>query len=242
MNESHAASSQFDRPPADTRVASDQGCRPGDRASRMDTYQTEQEAFWAGSFGDEYSRRNVGGQILASNLSFFARALAQARGFSSCIEFGANVGNNLRALKLLYPSQEQFALEINPTAAESLCQHVSRDNIVVGSMLDFQPTRTWELVLIKGVFIHLSPDSLPTAYDVVHAAASKYVLVAEYFNPTPVSVPYRGHSERLFKRDFAGEMLDRFDDLRLIDYGFSYHRDTHFPQDDITWFLLQKMI
>ena len=26
----------------------------------------------------------------------------------------------------------------------------------------------------------------------------------------------------------------------LVDYGFSYHRDNSFPQDDITWFLLQK--
>jgi spore coat polysaccharide biosynthesis protein SpsF len=26
----------------------------------------------------------------------------------------------------------------------------------------------------------------------------------------------------------------------LIDYGFVYHRDTAHPQDDITWFLLEK--
>jgi spore coat polysaccharide biosynthesis protein SpsF len=44
----------------------------------------------------------------------------------------------------------------------------------------------------------------------------------------------------LFKRDFAGELLDRFSDLRLIDYGFVYRRDTHFPLDDISWFLFEK--
>ncbi|NDB35890.1 MAG: pseudaminic acid biosynthesis-associated methylase, partial [Flavobacteriia bacterium] len=42
------------------------------------------------------------------------------------------------------------------------------------------------------------------------------------------------------KRDFAGELLDTFPDLRLVDYGFAYKRDTSFPQDDITWFLLEK--
>jgi hypothetical protein len=57
----------------------------------------------------------------------------------------------------------------------------------------------------------------------------------------PVSVNYRGNTDRLFKRDFAGEMLDRFKDLRLLDYGFSYHRDNNFPQDDINWFLLEKV-
>jgi spore coat polysaccharide biosynthesis protein SpsF len=55
-----------------------------------------------------------------------------------------------------------------------------------------------------------------------------------------VSVPYRGHAERLFKRDFAGEMLKRYPKLRLLDYGFAYHGDANFPQDDITWFLLEK--
>jgi len=65
-------------------------------------------------------------------------------------------------------------------------------------------------------------------------------LVAEYYNPTPVSVTYRGHQDRLFKRDFSGELLDRFKDLRLIDYGFAYSRDPNHPQDDISWFLLEK--
>ena len=63
-------------------------------------------------------------------------------------------------------------------------------------------------------------------------------MVAEYYNPYPTKVPYRDNSDKLFKRDFAGELIDRFD-LRLVDYGFVYHRDK-FPQDDITWFLLEK--
>ena len=54
-----------------------------------------------------------------------------------------------------------------------------------------------------------------------------------------VTVNYRGNSDRLFKRDFAGELMDRYP-LRLIAYGFSYHRDNYFPQDDSTWFLLEK--
>ncbi|MBV7550115.1 hypothetical protein KW849_27925 [Pseudomonas sp. PDM26] len=56
----------------------------------------------------------------------------------------------------------------------------------------------------------------------------------------PVEAPYRGNSGKLFKRDFAGEMLDRYDDLHLVDYGFDYHRDRQFPVDDITWFVLEK--
>ena len=53
-------------------------------------------------------------------------------------------------------------------------------------------------------------------------------------------IKYRGNNDKLYKRDFAGEILEYFSNVELIDYGFSYHRDTSFPQDDITWFLLEK--
>lgn len=62
----------------------------------------------------------------------------------------------------------------------------------------------------------------------------------EYYSPAPVEVRYRGHDKKLFKRDFAGELLDRYTDLRLVDYGFVYHRDPNFAGDDLTWFMMQK--
>jgi spore coat polysaccharide biosynthesis protein SpsF len=64
--------------------------------------------------------------------------------------------------------------------------------------------------------------------------------VIEYYNPSPVSVPYRGHNDRLFKRDFAGEMLNKYPNLKALDYGFVYRRDPNFPLDDVTWFLMEK--
>jgi pseudaminic acid biosynthesis-associated methylase len=75
---------------------------------------------------------------------------------------------------------------------------------------------------------------------VLYAASRRYVLVCEYYNPVPVEVAYRGHAERLFKRDFAGEIMTLFPDLSLLDYGFVYHRDPVFPADDFNWFLMEK--
>jgi spore coat polysaccharide biosynthesis protein SpsF len=97
-----------------------------------------------------------------------------------------------------------------------------------------------DLVLIKGVLIHLNPEVLPEVYDKLVAAARRWLLVVEYYNPTPVAVAYRNHAERLFKRDFAGEIMDRHPEMQLVDYGFSYRRDPQFPQDDITWFLMER--
>ena len=36
-----------------------------------------------------------------------------------------------------------------------------------------------------------------------------------------------------------GDLMDKYPDLKLIKYGFVYHRDI-FPQDDITWALFEK--
>jgi len=203
-------------------------------------YKTEQEAFWAGEFGNEYIGRNQGEALLASNLNFFGKALRSARAPADCLEFGANIGMNLRALKLLYPRQRQSAIEINAAAAAQLREFLPAGNVHEGSILEFSPGQRFELVLVKGVLIHLNPDHLPQVYDALHAATGRYLLVAEYYNPSPVAIPYRGHSDRLFKRDFAGEILDRHADLRLVDYGFAYRRDPDFPQDDITWFLMER--
>jgi len=85
-------------------------------------FKTEQEDFWAGSFGTEYIQRNQGDALLASNLNFFSRALHAGRGIQTCIEFGANIGMNLKALKLLHPSLELHGIEINSDAALELSQ------------------------------------------------------------------------------------------------------------------------
>ena len=206
----------------------------------MTPYKTEQETFWTGEFGNEYVSRNRGGHLVAGATALFAKALARAAPPTSIIEFGANIGINLQAIHGLLPAARLSAIEINERAVEELKQHAFVQEVFHQSILEFSPTRTWDMSLIKGVLIHIAPDELPKIYDRLYQASSRYVCLIEYYNPTPVEIPYRGHSNRLFKRDFAGEMLDRFPDLKLVDYGFVYHRDPIFPLDDATWFLLEK--
>ena len=74
----------------------------------------------------------------------------------------------------------------------------------------------------------------------MYNASSKYILLCEYYNRTPTKIDYRGFKDKLFKRDFCGELMDQYVDLHLVDYGFAYYRDKNFPQDDISWFLLEK--
>lgn len=203
-------------------------------------YITAQEEFWAGDFGNEYINRNQSAEYLASNLNFFVKALHQAGRPQSLIEFGANIGMNLKAIKSLFPDIHLSGIEINEEAAKELGKVIGEDNVFNGSIFDYEVTKKFEVSLIKGVLIHINPDMLPVIYQKLYEVSGKYILVCEYYNPSPVTINYRGHSDRLFKRDFAGEMLEKYSDLKLIDYGFVYKRDPAFPQDDITWFLMQK--
>jgi len=209
-----------------------------------DLPKTEQEQFWIGQFGDEYSVRNSDPKIIAANVSLFASIFSKIPRINSVIEFGPNVGLNLRALKVLFPDQAQVAVEINEFAAKRLKESMPEVEIFNTSISEFDHKALeqgiCELALIKSVLIHINPQQLPMVYAQLYASSSKYILICEYYNPKPDTVLSRGHAKRLFRRDFAGEMLDKYQDLSLVDYGFTYHRDPSFPQDDVTWFLLKK--
>jgi pseudaminic acid biosynthesis-associated methylase len=203
-------------------------------------YSTEQEAFWAGKFGDDYIKRNAGDQLIGSNAAMFSKLIANCAGVESLLEVGANIGLNLVAIRSLCPNWLLDAIEINDEAVKKLQAWGGVNKIHHGSILEFKPDRQWDIVLIKGVLIHINPDYLPRVYEALYQASKRYIFLVEYYNPAPVEVNYRGHAGRLFKRDFAGELLDSYANLRVVDYGFVWHRDPAFPQDDVTWFVLEK--
>lgn len=201
---------------------------------------SDQEEFWRRSFGVDYIQRNKSDGLLASNLALFSKIFQHRSHPNNVLELGANIGMNLRALKLLCPEQEHSAIEINPEACNELISVVGESNIYPGSILDVNIVETFDLVFTKGVLIHINPDLLPSVYQKMSEWSSRYVLMIEYFNPSPVTVNYRGFEDRLFKRDFAGEFMDSYPDFSLVDYGFCYRRDPGYPQDDVTWFLMER--
>lgn len=207
----------------------------------MEHYKTEQEGFWAGTFGNDYTDRNNDINIFAGDIFLFSKIIERTNNIKKIIEFGANIGLNLRAIKTLLPNCELSAIEINKKACEILSKNI--DKVYNQSILDFQPDYERDLVLLKTVLIHINPAELNRIYDLIYKTSKKYICIAEYYSPSPVSIEYRGHKERLYKRDFAGELLDKFSDLKLVDYGFAYHRDNNFSLcfDDMNWFLLEKV-
>ena len=204
-------------------------------------YKTKQENFWAGEFGNEYIKRNDGEKLLSSNLKLFSEILSNLNcNPESCIEFGANIGMNLSAIELLVPNIKLGAVEINKEAVKILKQRINNIEVYEDSLLNVSIEERYDIALIKGVLIHINPEELKVVYKKLYDCSKKYIVVAEYYSPSPVSIKYRENEDVLFKRDFAGEIMDMYKDLKLVDYGFIYHRDDLFPGDDITWFLLEK--
>jgi spore coat polysaccharide biosynthesis protein SpsF len=205
---------------------------------------TKQEEFWAGEFGDKYILRNNDAALIANNTALFAKILKSTCNINSVLELGANIGLNLIALKNLLPKAQFSGVEINGEAANILKKNLIKmgegHKCYHKSIFDFKVDCQRDFVLIKGVLIHINPEMLNLVYDLMYSVSAKYICIAEYYNPTPVEVNYRDNEGFLFKRDFAGEILERYPLLKLRDYGFVYHRDVSFPQDDISWFLLEK--
>ena len=199
--------------------------------------KTQQELFWEKEFGNKYIDRNlkysdlmfsIGKHLLTNNVLI-----------DSALELGANVGLNLDAIKKFYPNIKTYGVEINKNA----CAIGKKKHIYYNkSVYDFDNKKKYDLVFCSGVLIHQDPKYLNSFYNKLHTLSKKYIYIAEYFNATPVMITYRGHSDKLYKRDFAKELWKKYPRLELVNYGFNWKEDpTLFKAvDSSNWFLFRK--
>ena len=203
-------------------------------------YKTEQEKFWQGNFGDEYINRNKNKFLIKNNFFLFKKIFSKLFRIKSLIEFGPNIGLNIIALKKIFKLKFITAVEINKKACLKI-KDIQKLNVINNSIINFLPKKKHDLVLVKGVLIHINPNKLKKVYKTIYKSCktSGYILIAEYYSPQPTMMIYRGKRNKLFKRDFAGEFVSLFKKTKIIKYGFSYHNDKY-PQDDLNWFLIKK--
>ncbi len=197
---------------------------------------TEQEIFWKSSFTKNYIKRNkdynriptIGKDLLENRINI-----------KSVIELGSNIGLNLDALKKIYPDCKTFGIEINKDAYKILSKKHPAKNT---SILKFKSNKKYDLVLISGVLIHQNPTKLNYIYGLLYRLSKKYIYLNEYFNPNPVKLDYHGYKNKLFKRDFAKELWNKFPKLNLVNYGFHWKEDPYQKDnyDNANWFIFKK--
>lgn len=198
---------------------------------------------WKGAFGNAYTGRNAADEAgIERRVRMWRRVLRslEAAPPARCLEVGANVGINLRALKTLH-TPEMYALEPNAEARDALVRDrvVSPDRVLDGTAdrIDL-PDESIDLVFTSGVLIHVPPEQLAAACGEMHRVARRYLLTIEYFASEPEEKTYRGREGLLFKRDFGALWLDLYPALTLVDYGFFWKPATGL--DNLTWWLFAK--
>lgn len=204
---------------------------------------TAQLDAWRGDFGDAYVDRNEAlDDVLRMRTRMWADMLKASYTAepASILEVGCNIGLNLRAINRL-TGADLYAVEPNAKArARLLKDRVLPESHLFDATGQNIPAETgsMDMVFSAGVLIHVHPDDLPRVADEMHRVSRRWLLVAEYFSAKPESIPYRGRDDLLFKRDFGGFFLDRFDDLDVVADGFLWQRTSGI--DDVTWALLRK--
>jgi len=209
----------------------------------MATTTTPQLEAWTGDFGDAYVARNQPDEtVLQQRARTFGRILDRLGNAQpgSILEAGCNLGLNLRALRRVSRA-ELVGVEPNATARARLLADgvLPADRVLEGTLARLPVADgAVDLAFTCGVLIHVHPDDLAQACRELHRVARRHLLCIEYFAQKPEAIPYRGHEDLLFKRDFGGFWLDEFPALEVVDVGFLWKRTTGW--DDATWWLFRK--
>jgi spore coat polysaccharide biosynthesis protein SpsF len=199
----------------------------------------EQQAFWKEKYAEAYIDKNSK-YDLAGGVKCWAKMLERTQGINSILECGCNIGRNINFLNHIQPTASKSIIEISPRAFEIVTGTYQLEEAFNGSIVDSNFSRQFDLVYTMGVLIHIHPDDLLENMRKMYSYSSRYILMGEYFNRTPVMIEYQGQQNKLFKRDFGKLFIENFN-VELVDYGFLWgHLYDAAGFDDCTYWLFSK--
>lgn len=201
----------------------------------------QQEHFWKNTITASYMSDNSFFDVQLGLLAW-QRMLSSidVSEISSYLDCGSNLGRNMNFLKQLLPSATANIIEVAKEPYNKCLSDFQIDQAFLGPIKDATFDHKFDLVFTNGVLIHVNPEDLVASMARMFELSSRYVLIGEYFNRTPVMINYRGENDRLFKRDFGKLFLESFD-CALVDYGFLWgHEFDEAGFDDITYWLFEK--
>jgi pseudaminic acid biosynthesis-associated methylase len=184
--------------------------------------KTEQEKFWEGDFGNEYTIRNAGDwdafykkQWGITRTELNEEFLSNVDKKSRILEIGCNRANQLHVLQT-QGFESLWGIEINKKAIEIGRENKSF-NLVEASAFDLPfKTNYFEVVFTSGVLIHIAPDNLSKVITEMYRVSKRYLWCFEYFSEECEEIEYRGQRNRLWKNNFLQLFQDQYSDLKLV--------------------------
>jgi pseudaminic acid biosynthesis-associated methylase len=199
----------------------------------------EQQNFWANDYAKDYIEKNSQFDHKLG-IDAWQQMLAKAGSIGSLLECGCNIGRNIGFLDAGLPATTKSVIEISKPAFDFATHQYAIDQAFNGTIVKSGLNGKFDLVFTMGVLIHIHPDDLLANMRKMFDYSAKYILMGEYFNRTPVMIPYQGQKDRLFKRDFGKLFAENFP-VDLVDYGFLWgHIYDPAGFDDMTWWLFEK--
>jgi pseudaminic acid biosynthesis-associated methylase len=174
---------------------------------------SETTEFWAGEFGDEYTKRNdaVGPRRSDFWDKFFVKFGSE---IASALEIGCNRGHNLSALQNR-GIKTACGIDVNDSAIEyARTMGLVVDKCEATKLLDYAMLNSFDLVFTAGVLIHIPPNDLMHVMEEIASVSRCYVLAVEYEDTRETDVNYRGSLGRLWRRPY-GHIYTRLG-LRLV--------------------------
>ena len=200
-----------------------------------------QEDFWkkriTKSYAEDNSQFDEKLGLLAWSQMLEKVDLNEIKSFLDC---GSNIGRNVRFLGKFLPNASANIIELAEDPYNKCKKDFNISDSYLGSIKDAAFSNKFDLVFTNTVLIHVNPDDLLKSMEKMYEFSSKYILICEYFNRTPVMIEYRGELDMLFKRDFGKLFIENFD-CEIVDYGFLWgHQFDNAGFDDITYWLFRK--
>ena len=202
----------------------------------------EQENFWV-QISEEYIEANSDFNK-DLGIKAWSRMLSKISldDIQSILECGSNIGRNVNYLNGLLPNATKSIIELSPEAHKIVTSKYKILNSFLGPISAAVFEKKFDLVFTSGVLIHIHPSNLKETMAKIYDFSNRFILIAEYFSRTPVTIEYRNQSNKLFKSDFGKQILNNFE-LNLIDYGFLWgYEFDNAGFDDITYWLFEKPI
>ena len=197
---------------------------------------TIQREVWEGEFGNAYTDRNVIDWRM--RLPAFRQVL-EGLPIRRILEVGCNRGHNLLALTdILGTEAEIVGLEPNHHALEQARAVSTQVAALYGCAQDIPfKNEYFDLVFTAGVLIHIPLVDLGAVLAEICRVSRRYILCIEYFAEEDTAIPYRGHDDLLWKRNFLRHYQTQCPELTLIRSG--YWGPEH-GFDRVHWWLLEK--
>lgn len=188
--------------------------------------ETKQSKTWRGEVGRQYSERNLFSPPDLDNLyqryygikrtALNQRFLAEIPRTASILEVGCNLGNQLLLLHEM-GFEDLTGIDVQEDIVKKAQSRVPWARVTEGSALKIPfHDASFDMVFTSGLLIHIAPQDLPVAMNEIYRCARSWIWGFEYHSPQMTEVLYRGHSELLWKADYARLYTETFPDLELV--------------------------